>query len=486
MILFDRLLKKHLLVAIGLSVLLFLISLINRSIHIDDAWLGEQAYWLSEKGFVKSELLRGFAGYETRQYVYHKLFIGIGALFIKLFGFKLYALKSISLGFLIIFMITFVSFMRKSLVINEKIILVLIILVLIHPLVFEFSFVYRPEIMLMTIGFISYILLYYSIQDNCRKYAFFAGVVAALACITHLNGIAFAAAGFFCLLLSQRAALCFLYSIGGLIISSIYFIDLYAIKEIEAFIFQFKNDPALYDNDYTGVWHYIVNIIDEHKRFFRDPKTLFFSSLVLFLYISEYKSMKEHALLNTYTLLLILFFAAFAQSKTNKYMLVYMPFLYLIVGICLENMRQNKDTSKVKLATTLIIAFITVSLVSNIRFILKNDNSLAKHKKISQIYLTNTQKIVAPMPFIFEEIDKFNIQSVTLYKILKNHGNLHDNGSLAFFKTVEDFGNKAIIMNVNDFEHFDMTKPSIGEIRGNYLLVDILADLYIFKYVGDE
>lgn len=485
MVLSYKLSKKYLYVAIGLSVLLFLISLINRSIHLDDAWLGEQAYWLAEKGFVKSDLLRGFAGYEDRQHVYHKLFIGLGALVTKLFGFKLYALKSISLVFLVIFLITFVSFVKKSLIASEKIILFLIVLILIHPLVFEFSFIYRPEVMLMTMGFISYILLYYANQENSKKYAFFAGVLAGLACLTHLNGISIAAAGFLTLILGRKIALCSMYSIGGLIVSSFYFIDLYTIKEVEAFIFQFKNDPALHENDYTGVWQYIVNIIHEHKRFFRDPQTLFFSGLVLFLFIAEYKSLKNHGLLKTYTFLLIIFFAAFAQSKTNKYMLVYMPFLYLLLGICLQGILQKRDIMKAKIAYALAISFIIVSLIWNISFILKNENSLAKHEKISQGYLSGNQKIVAPMPFIFEEIYKYDIQSVMLYKIFKVHGKLHDD-SHAFFKAAEDFGNEAIIMKLEDFEYFNMAIPSKGEVRGNYLLAGIFEELYIFKLIRDD
>ncbi len=47
---------KILLILIGL---LFVFSLWNRMPDIDDAWIGEHAYWLSRNGYVKSDLMYG-------------------------------------------------------------------------------------------------------------------------------------------------------------------------------------------------------------------------------------------------------------------------------------------------------------------------------------------------------------------------------------------------------------------------------------------
>ena len=63
-------LLNALLVFIGIS---FLVSLYHRVISIDDAWIGEWAYWFAKLGYVKSDLFRGCQGYGHQLVVYHKL-----------------------------------------------------------------------------------------------------------------------------------------------------------------------------------------------------------------------------------------------------------------------------------------------------------------------------------------------------------------------------------------------------------------------------
>src|SRR5690606_3927157 len=173
------------------------------------------------------------------------LFIWLGALIIKLFGFHLYALKSISLVFLGVFIITFNNYLKKHLLINDKVRLLLIFLLLINPLVFQYGFVYRPEIMLMTLGFITYICLAFSYNSQNKNFALVAGVFAGLSFLTHLNGLSIAVTGFLVLVLYKQFRLAAFYSFGVFCLSSFYLLDLNSAKEIELFIFQFKYDPAL-------------------------------------------------------------------------------------------------------------------------------------------------------------------------------------------------------------------------------------------------
>ena len=90
----------------GLFVLasLALASLFRRSVYIDDAWLGERAWWLAREGAVRSELFRAVLDYGERMFVFHKLFALSGAAFIKLFGWSLYTLKSVSLVSFVVFL----------------------------------------------------------------------------------------------------------------------------------------------------------------------------------------------------------------------------------------------------------------------------------------------------------------------------------------------------------------------------------------------
>lgn len=71
------------------NLLLYVYSLWQRQPDVDDAWIGEHAYWLVKNGFVKSDLMYGITSQEIRQIVHHKLFTLNGALFVKTFGFSL-------------------------------------------------------------------------------------------------------------------------------------------------------------------------------------------------------------------------------------------------------------------------------------------------------------------------------------------------------------------------------------------------------------
>ena len=96
----PRLVWAGLLVLAALAVA----SLYRRFCFIDDAWLGERAWWLAKEGAARSELFRGEVGYGDRMFVDHKLFTLCGAAFIRLFGWSLYVLKSVSLVFFVLFL----------------------------------------------------------------------------------------------------------------------------------------------------------------------------------------------------------------------------------------------------------------------------------------------------------------------------------------------------------------------------------------------
>ena len=96
------LLRPQVLLPVFLILLLTLVSsLYHRSMHIDDAWLAEYAWWFSQTGHTKSEMFRGFEHYETQIWVYHKFFIIEGAALIRFFGIDLYILKSMSIFYMI-------------------------------------------------------------------------------------------------------------------------------------------------------------------------------------------------------------------------------------------------------------------------------------------------------------------------------------------------------------------------------------------------
>ena len=72
--------KKILIPSLFLFTAVFLYSLWERIPDIDDAWIGEYAYWFAKDGYVHSELMRGINMQETNFVVHHKLFNLNGAI----------------------------------------------------------------------------------------------------------------------------------------------------------------------------------------------------------------------------------------------------------------------------------------------------------------------------------------------------------------------------------------------------------------------
>lgn len=474
--------KEYLACLFGLALVFFGLSFINRSIHTDDAWLGEQAYWFAEKGYVKSELFRGLLNYEDQQFVYHKLFIWAGALFITIFGFDLYVLKSLSLLFLLIFLILFASYGNNHLKLEKSVLYIMGTIIVLNPLIFYYSFVFRPEVMLMTLGFIAYVFLDLSNKGNNTVYAFIAGAFCGFSLLTHLNGLSLAITGFVVLILFKKFKLCFYFSSAVALVSSLYFVDLHTLSAINEYLYQFKSDPALETNDYTGGWSYLHNLLTEHKRFFRDPKTLTFSILVIILMVIGNKALKDYSFLKIFTAILIITFATLAQSKTTKYMIIYLPYLWLIVSISLQYVIRIKDAKYFTGALGIILMYLIVSVTYNVLSYKENRNIIERHADISQKYDLHNRNMVGPITFIYQQMGKQTIQSVRLFTFLKKRGDFNDGGNFDFFKAAEHFKNETIILTPASFNLLQLQLPKELGTFGNYRLIDIIDnEFYIYK-----
>lgn len=183
-----KLLPPRALSAALLVLTLFAVaSFYHRSCFIDDAWLGERAYWLAHEGVVRSELFRDLLGYEERMFVFHKVFALTGAAFIKLFGWSLYVLKSVSLLYLVMFLGLLFYYCRRFELSLPFALPALLLLA--HGLIGRAIFVYRPEVMLMTLGFGSFVLLRHFLEQSRWGWLVASAFVAGLCVLTHLNGV---------------------------------------------------------------------------------------------------------------------------------------------------------------------------------------------------------------------------------------------------------------------------------------------------------
>ncbi|MFO7603006.1 MAG: hypothetical protein R6X06_04230 [Gammaproteobacteria bacterium] len=134
-------------------------SLYQRWITGDDTWFAEQAYWFLQHGYVRSDLFEGVLGYETRQFVYHKLHVWQGALTLWLFGWNAYYLKALPLIYITVFLFLIRHYLYAWLQAEKNVFYTFVFLFFTNNLIIQHGFEYRPDVMMMVTGFVSFMFL---------------------------------------------------------------------------------------------------------------------------------------------------------------------------------------------------------------------------------------------------------------------------------------------------------------------------------------
>lgn len=272
--------RKYWLLALS-GLILLLASTYHRPIHTDDAWIGEFVYWANHDGYVRSELFRGLLHSEVYQEVYHKLFVWHSVLAVKWFGWSIYVLKSISLIYLAGVLGLSWRYLKHLPVTNGQVAASLYFgLLLTSSLVAEYSFLFRPELMLMFIGLCSWLLLRRALLTGAVAPAAGAGLLAGLAGLTHLNGLIFIMAGGGLLLWRRHWAEAIVFGVLAAAVLAGYCLDMMQHHSWELFRQQMFMHPAI-DNGSHGIGGRILYLLKEHQRFFHSPKEIVLSLLLL-------------------------------------------------------------------------------------------------------------------------------------------------------------------------------------------------------------
>ena len=87
---------------LSLAFIGFIMTLINRREYFDDAWFGELAYFLANEGVIRSNLFADYYGWGERVLMTHKLWVVLTALWIKIWGFSIYTVKTVALPFVLL------------------------------------------------------------------------------------------------------------------------------------------------------------------------------------------------------------------------------------------------------------------------------------------------------------------------------------------------------------------------------------------------
>ncbi|GAB1405556.1 MAG: glycosyltransferase family 39 protein [Lentimicrobiaceae bacterium] len=402
-----------------INVLWFIYSLWHRNPDIDDAWIGEMVWWMHKVGYAKSELMHGITSQEVRSLVHHKLFSLNGLASVKLFGFSLYSLKIVSLLWLVIFCLVLYRYLLKKF--NQELALLVLMLFSINAFVFQFGFVFRPEIMVMTLGFISWIYLERSFEQTRKPYLFLmlSGLFAGLAASGHLNGLIFAGAGGILLLWNKRWVGSIAFGVSALVGFAVYFYDFTRDFGIDYWLMQVSSSPALFHSTVMPKSiTFLAKLFREHLRLFHSPREIALSIMVILLIVGGYKVLyKTLKLQMRYLLLLAILLALIAVHTTGKYLLLYLPHMLIVSGLALQkiytfrkknlpltgniNSRQAWPWS-----LALVIIYIVVNAGWNVKTATNKWNPNL-NRELSLKFANGTIEniyVVAPMEFIFDEI----------------------------------------------------------------------------------
>lgn len=403
------------LIGLGLTAILFVIINFKVTIKVDDDYIGEQVYWLLHDGKVKSELMRGYGniGLENYQSVFHKLFIYAGAAVSKISGWSLNSLHMVSVFFTLITVLSLYYFCIKNYSLQNFFSALLLIFSFFEFTIFTFSF--RPEIMVMALGFLSYIFLSEYAKNKKITLLLLSSVFASLAFLTHLNGLIFVLSGI--VLLSSMKdvkALMIFGIVTVMVFIPVYFFDVLKNASFDYFLFQFRHDPSLNESNFH--WYTpFIRLLREHYRLFRSPMEISLTVLTIFSFVCLLKNeYPRNRNLIIYTVALFLSLAIYAYSKTSKYTILYLPFLALIIASAGDALLKNVNKKDIRRTIYFVLfgLYVLTGLIFTGRYALTmymwTDLASCNKNTADLIPEKDKQRILAPGAFIFDEIKEFD------------------------------------------------------------------------------
>ncbi|MBI3560944.1 MAG: hypothetical protein HY080_04420 [Gammaproteobacteria bacterium] len=467
---------------------LFCSTLYHRLITADDAWFAEQAYWVAKLGYLRSELFAGLLGYETHQWVYHKLHIWQGAAVVRLVGWSAYYFKAIALGYLVLFIgLSRYYVQRYHRATGTGIWGIFLALFLVNKLVVQFSFDYRPEIMMMCVGFAEYLLLRHGIDQHKTSAIIVAALLAGINVLFHLNGTVFVIAGAVLLVANRRYALVGVFLGVAMLVSALYFLDVARHGAFEDWAYQFRHDPAVPNRQFTG-WGVLYRLVFEYHRFTLHVYEASYTVLFVMIGVlswrilrtdSQAKSLLIYAGAIELTLILI------TPATNPGLLLFYMPYIILTGSLYLQALWRQPRLRRWLLAPLLVYG------LSHAGFNLwlcaqSNTGAIALHQQIvREFHLQPQDRILAPMIFVFNEIGSAHIQGELDYAILSR-----DNPALlepkVFFPTVGRDNRAFLILSPAFVRDLGLTQLHPGQHYYGYRYAGQRQGLAIFvRLMGD-
>lgn len=411
------------LVGAGLALLvgLALASLYHRSCYIDDAWLGERAFWLAREGVVRSELFRGQLDYGERIFVFHKLFALAGATFVRLFGWSLYVLKSVSLVSFLGFLAVLWGYCRRFE--STQVFLLTTLVLLAHGLLGFHVFVYRPEVMLMALGFGSFFLLRCFLDGPRGGRVALGGsaVLAGLCVLTHLDGLMFIAAGALLLLVHRRPVPAVAFAVPASLIGALYFADAALAGGIPTLWRQLLTDPMLVQR-FPDAGSRLGGLLTEHQRYFHSRSEIAFSVLVLVVLAATARvATLRTSPLVPFTIALAGSLAVLAPDKQAYYAIPLFPYLALMVAHGLVKGLPSLDPARRGIVVTLLWVYAANGAAHFGEIIATRGDTATRNRALAS-HIAPGATVVATLCFVFDEIEDRTVLGLEYYWVRAAYG----------------------------------------------------------------
>ena len=413
----PRLVQAGLLVLAGLA----LASLYHRSCYIDDAWLGERAYWLAHEGSVRSELFREQLDYGERIFVFHKLFALTGATFIRLFGWSLYVVKSVSLVSFLAFLGLLWLYCRRFG--STAVFLLTTLVLLAHGLVAFHVFVYRPEVMLMALGFGCFFLLRSFLEGEQRQRTALVGsaVLAGLCVLTHLNGLMFIAAGTLLLLVRRRPGPAAVFAVLASSVAALYLEDAVVAGKVPTLFRQLLTDPMLVQR-FPDAGSRLAGLLSEHQRYFHSRGEIAFAVLALAVLAGTARSTTLRTTpLVPFVLALAASLAVLAPDKQAYYAIPLLPYVALLVADGLAHGLPSLGRAGRGILVALFWVYAANGAVHYGEIIAARQDTAARNRALAR-HIDPGATVVAHLPFVFNEIESRTVLGLEYYWVRSRYG----------------------------------------------------------------
>lgn len=480
--------QRVLLGAAILSLAVFIVTLYERVITFDDAFFAEQAYWVNQAGYARSDLFADVLDWGDRQYVYHKLHVWQIALVQQVFGWSAYLFKAIPLLYLAVFCLFAYRYFRDVLTPGDRGRFYLFMaLFFTNTYIVQYGYEARPEIMQMTLGFLTYLSLRYGIRSNRHGYILLGALLAGLAALLHLNGVVFIAAGTGLLLFAGRFGLCVLFVLSASCVTALYFSDMIVHDALQVGVAQLLHDPALAHDEFS--------FLDRLRKFFDAPKRyvshLYDASLTLLLgmvILYKWKQLTtdtEFRHMFVYVIVADIVLALIGPDNKNAYLLLYMPFFLLVIATFLPEVLRTMR--RPQLAYFLIVFYVVSQLGHTISIMQEsNADMIARHEKISREFgIQNADRIVAPAVFVFNRMGRANIKAAESYRMMFGDDEQAYTAQNVFDLARKD-DRKFIILRHDMLQNLQLGTAQPGDVLFGYRLLGNEADLYIFARVSPQ